>query len=229
MVDDEHWQKWHQAYEDPTTPLSRRLAVVQGRISDTVDHAQAGAIRVVSMCAGSGRDLIGVLADHPRRADVTARLVELDPVLVAEARASVGRHGLTNVDVVEGDASNTSTYLGAVPADLLLVCGVFGNISHEDIQRTINEFPHLAAAGATVIWTRHPRPPDQTPTIRRWFTEAGFDEIGFDVGDDASFAVGTNRFDGTPRDFRPELGLFRFREDQFTRVEPVELPPAADS
>jgi hypothetical protein len=33
---------------------------------------------VISLCAGQGRDLLGVLADHPRREDVRARLVELD-------------------------------------------------------------------------------------------------------------------------------------------------------
>lgn len=186
------------------------------------DQAPPGPIRVISMCAGSGRDLIGVLADHPRRSDVTARLVELDPSLVAEARATVEHLGLTHVEIVGGDASNTSAYLGAVPADLLLVCGVFGNISEDDIHRTIDELPHLAAADAVVIWTRHPRPPDQTPAIRRWFTEAGFDEIGFDVGEGASFSVGTNRFHGDPQQPRADVRLFRFREDQFTRVRPIE-------
>jgi hypothetical protein len=31
------------------------------------------------MCAGQGHDVLGALPDHPRRGDVTARLVELDP------------------------------------------------------------------------------------------------------------------------------------------------------
>src|SRR5580700_6424312 len=82
-----------------------------------------GPIRVISVCAGQGRDLIGVLDRHPRRSQVTARLVELDPRLVGEARAKAEDAGLPNVDVIEGDASTTTAYAGAVPADVILVCG----------------------------------------------------------------------------------------------------------
>ena len=165
------------------------------------------------MCAGDGRDLLGVLPDHPRREDVAARLVELDPDLVSEARCTLQRLGLPRVEVVEGDASGTPAYIDAVPADVVLVCGVFGNISDEDVHRTINELAHLVAAGAVVIWTRHRRPPDLTTTIRRWFTEAGFEEVGFDKDDRSSFGVGTNRFCGVPLEPRPGRRMFVFFGD----------------
>jgi hypothetical protein len=77
------------------------------------------------MCANQGRDVLGVLLDHGRRTDVTARLVELDPVLVADARGAANRAGL-DVEVVHGDPSSTAAYAGAVPADVILVCGVSG-------------------------------------------------------------------------------------------------------
>ncbi len=217
MVAETHWRNWHQAYDDPTAPLSRRLAVVRGRIRDALDASRPGPIRVISMCAGDGRDLLGVLNDHPRCSDVSARLIELDPALAARARAAALERRLSQVDVVQGDASSTSAYLGAVPADVLLVCGVFGNISDGDVHRTIAELPRLAAADAVVIWTRHPRPPDRTPTIRRWFVEVGFDEIGFDVGAGSSFAIGTNRFRGAPLPIHPDLRLFRFLRGDLTR------------
>jgi hypothetical protein len=35
---------------------------------------------------------------------------------------------------------------------LVLVCGVFGNISAKDIEGTIARLPQLCADGATVIW-----------------------------------------------------------------------------
>ena len=38
-----------------------------------------------------------------------------------------------------GDASTTSAYRGAVPADLVLACGIFGNVSDEDIQRAARD------------------------------------------------------------------------------------------
>jgi hypothetical protein len=53
--------------------------MVQAMVADALERVPPGPVRVVSLCAGQGRDLLGVLADHPRRGDVTARLVELDP------------------------------------------------------------------------------------------------------------------------------------------------------
>jgi hypothetical protein len=41
---------------------------------------------MIRLCAGQGRDVVGALVDHPRRVDVVARLVELDPRNVAHAQ-----------------------------------------------------------------------------------------------------------------------------------------------
>src|SRR5436190_1604292 len=108
------WHEWHRAYDAPDSPLSHRLAVVQRLIRAVLDAAPPGPIRVISMCAGEGRDLLGVLADHPRADDVHARLVELDPDLAGTARDNAP----ARVDVVVGDAGMTDVYEGAVPADL---------------------------------------------------------------------------------------------------------------
>src|SRR5215475_11407524 len=118
------WSEWHRAYDIPGSPLAQRLAVVQQAISDALTAAPPGPIRVVSMCAGEGRDLLGVLRDHPRAGDVVGRLVELDPDLAASARSNAP----AGIDVLVGDAGLARSYAGAVPADLVLVCGVFGNI-----------------------------------------------------------------------------------------------------
>jgi hypothetical protein len=88
--------------------------------------------------------------------------------------------GLGRIEIVTGDASVTDAYAGAVPADLVLVCGVFGNIPDDDVHRTIDALPQFCARDATVIWTRHRGSPDLTPTIRAWFAHAGFVEIGFE-------------------------------------------------
>jgi hypothetical protein len=165
------------------------------------------------MCAGDGRDVLGVLGDHPRRADLRARLVELDPDLVARSRAMAERAGLRGVEVVQGDASVTSAYDGAVPAHIVMVCGVFGNITANDIQTTVSVLPSLAAPGATVIWTRHRRAPDLTPTIRSWFVAAGFAEVAFDTPEDAAFSVGTNRLIGPTLPSTPDRKMFSFVGD----------------
>jgi len=178
--DDGHWVRWHQMYEDPDSPISMRLRLVQVGVREVLDHHAPGPIRIVSMCAGQGRDVIDVVAVHRRRADVRARLVELDPALVHFARARAAAAGVDEqIEVVEGDASLARSYAGAVPADLVLVCGVFGNISGGDIRATVSRMPAFCAPGGTVIWTRHRRPPDLTSSIRAWFAQAGFVEKSF--------------------------------------------------
>ncbi len=168
-----------------------------------------GPIRVVSFCAGQGRDLLGVLADHPRRDDVRARLVELDPVNAEFAAARAAP--FPGVEVVCGDAAETDVYVGAVPAEVVLVCGVFGNIVDVDIERTIAMLPQFCTRDAVVIWTRHRREPDLTPTVRRWFADTGFDELAFVAPDDAFFAVGAHRLTAEPQALATRCSAVRVR------------------
>ena len=139
-----HWESWHEPYDQPDSFLARRLRVVQDQIDQALSAGPPGPIRVVSFCAGQGRDLLGVLARHPRRDDVQARLVELDPANAEVATASAAR--FPGVDVVCGDAALTDLYVGAVPAELVLVCGVFGNVVDADIERTIAALPQFCRA-----------------------------------------------------------------------------------
>ena len=97
--------EWHREYDEPGSPLTIRLALVQRRIRDALDAAPPGPIQVVSACAGQGRDVLGVLVDHPRRDDVRARLVELDAGLAETARDAAGDFALSGIDVITGDAS----------------------------------------------------------------------------------------------------------------------------
>ena len=127
------WYDWHAFYDDPGSGLSRRLSWVQDQIRAALDAAPPGPIRAISLCAGQGRDLIGVLADHPRRADVTARLVELDPRNTEVAARLAAEAGLAQVEIVTGDASLTSQYADLGPADLVLACGLFGNMTDADV------------------------------------------------------------------------------------------------
>jgi hypothetical protein len=79
------WVEWHRDHDDPGSPLSRRGELVRGHLRE-LDRAPAGDVRLISLCAGQGRDVIGALTGHPRRDDVRARLVELDERNVALAR-----------------------------------------------------------------------------------------------------------------------------------------------
>ncbi|HLY77107.1 MAG TPA: class I SAM-dependent methyltransferase [Thermoplasmata archaeon] len=203
------WLEWHRGY-DGGQPRAQRLRVVQDRLREALDRRPSGLIRVVSMCAGDGRDLLGVLAGHPRAHDVLARLVELTPELVEAGRERASREGLRGVEFTQGDASFTSAYADAVPADIVLVCGVFGNITDQDVRGTIDRLPELCARDATVIWTRGRFEPDLTPTIREWFAAAGFTEVSFVAIPGTTLSVGTHRLTGAPKPFRSEGRLFTF-------------------
>jgi hypothetical protein len=201
------WRRWHEEYDEAGSALARRLAVVQEQVRAGLDRCPPGAVRLISLCAGQGRDVLDVLPDHPRRDDVQARLVELDPRNTAFARERA--RGLPQVEIVTGDAALIDQYKGLAPADVVLVCGVFGNISDEDIERTIDACPQLCRTGATLIWTRHREDPDLVPQICDWFESRGFERVW--VSDpDAGFGVGVHRFTGEPQPLVPGRTLFSF-------------------
>jgi len=207
------WALWHEAYDDPQSSISQRLALVRSHLSDALDVVPAGPIRLLSLCAGEGRDVLGVLPDHARCADVTAVLVEADPRISTTARDQTVAAGLGDmVEVREADAAMPEAYADALPADVLLLCGIFGNVADSDIRRTAQAAASMGRTGSTVIWTRHRRQPDLTPQIRSWFAEAGFDEVAFDSPDnEAKTGVGVHRL-RAPRGGRLPAGpLFAFR------------------
>jgi hypothetical protein len=193
------WVDWHRQYEDPSSAISMRLECVRQHLSEALEHAPAGPVQLISLCAGQGHDVLGVLPSHPRRDDVRALLVEADShnAQVASERAAAA--GLTQVQVRQGDAGSVASFGDALPADVLLLCGIFGNVSDSDIRRTAEAAAHLCADGATVIWTRHRRPPDVTRELRGWFSGSGFDEVAFDALDtDKLTGVGVHRLRDRP-------------------------------
>ena len=201
------WLRWHAEYETPESSLSRRLRVVQAYVRQALALLPA-APRVLSMCAGDGRDVLPLLPAGAR-----AVLVELDPTLASRARATAEDLGLPGVTVVTGDAGVTDPYLPLAPADLVLACGVFGNIPPEHARRTIAALPGLLAEGGIVVWTRG-RPDDGTDPaglLRKCFAEHGFTSLAFAAPDDARFRVGMDRL-STPMTVAAGAGtrLFAF-------------------
>ena len=209
------WHAWHDEYADPASSLSRRLDVVRSQLRGLLTSA-SGPVRLVSMCSGDGRDTLPVLAETG--ADVTAVLVELDPGLAESARRTARELGLSRVDVRTADAGSTDAYADGVPADVLLACGVFGNVTDADLARTVATLPCLVADGAHVIWTRGQRVPqdpteivgDPSELVRALFLGAGFEEVAFVRPDDASFRVGVSRWPSPGAAYRPGVRMFDF-------------------
>lgn len=219
------WVQWHEGYASPATSLSRRLEVVRRdlrRALGTSPSEPDGTRRIISVCAGDGRDVLPVIAEHDRR--IRALLVELDPALAQRARDTADDLGLTGVDVRTADAGDTATYAGVAPAHVLLACGVFGNVSVDDVRRTIAALPALLVPDGIVIWTRargaDPNTDagtdagtdvaDASLAVRDLFAEHGFTELSFTRPDDARFRVGMHRLAGPVRRDPPSGRLFTF-------------------
>jgi hypothetical protein len=82
-------------------------------------------------------------------------LVEVLPELVERAR-SAATQVEADVQVVAADAGCSQTYVGlvTVPADVVLLVGVLGNISDADVAATVAAMPCLCASGDTLLWSR---------------------------------------------------------------------------
>ncbi|MBD2486617.1 class I SAM-dependent methyltransferase family protein [Aulosira sp. FACHB-615] len=192
------WFEWHDLYK--TEPrLQQRLEIVREFIAHSLNFSPSGVIRVVSVCAGDGRDLLGTLVNHPRAQDVHARLVELNPQLVERGKATIESLGLTKqIEFINGDATIASNYLGAVPADIVIVCGVFGNLADEnELNRLLGNLSFLSKKGAFVIWTRgHSNGIPHSETVRTSLQKAGFAEVNFKLTATGDMGIGIHRYLG---------------------------------
>jgi hypothetical protein len=213
------WDAWHADYADPDSALSARLAVVRSEIRAALDRRAATGwtepLTVLSACAGDGRDILGVLAEPEYRrpgapGPVTVSLLEIDRRNLARAERFCQQAGLSGVRLLARDAGLSSSYLDAAPADLVLMCGVFGNLTDAGARRLVEFLPALCRPGATLIWTRSRRAPDLTPALRGWLAGAGFTELAFTAPPDVLGSVGTHRFDGEPQPLVPDQQVFRF-------------------
>ena len=206
------WLAWHREYEDPDSRSSRRLAALQRQLRSVLDRASPGPIQVVSVCAGQGHDLFGVLADHPRRRDVVARLIELDPRNAEIARTRARNLGLAGISVVEADAGLSDAYVGSVPATLILLSGFFSYLDEADVARLIAFLPQICAAGAIVVWARGRSRINSPDRIRSLFRHAGFIEIDAVDIEHPGLYMGVERFTGVPLALEPGSRVFTFRD-----------------
>jgi len=153
--------------------------------------------------------LLGALSTRTDAERVSALLVEYDAALATRARA-VAEMLPARIEIRQADAAVSDVYADAVPADLVLLCGIFGNVSDKDVRTTVEAAPQLCAPGAEVIWTRHRRDPDLTPSVRDWFTDAGLEEAEFIAPDEHEWSVGVHRLVAGPRPLEPERHWFTF-------------------
>lgn len=207
------WHEWHEGYDDPASGFSWRLGVVRAHVARFLDE-RPGPVRILSACAGDGRDVLGVLAERDDAARAEVVLVELDPDLAGRARRSASALSGVRIDVRTADAGSTDSYAGAAPADLVLLCGIFGNIDAADLRRTIAAAPGLCTPGATLLWTRGRDATDfgdLDAEVRGWFADAGFTETAHETLERGHRpTVGAVRYDGPDVALEPGARLFAF-------------------
>jgi hypothetical protein len=214
------YQDWHQRYDDPRSGLSWRLERVRHHIGEALDR-RPGPTRVLSVCSGDGRDLLGVLANRKDASRISAVLMELHPALAQQARDTAAAAGLSQVDVRTLDASTTEAYEGAAPADVVLLVGIFGNVADDDVWRLIDFAPRLCNPGAVLVWSRGRHFTRELPgvtlgdlndEVRARFAVAGFTETDYETHESSSLpALGVVRYEGPPADLPLEPSpLFTF-------------------
>jgi hypothetical protein len=205
------WLGWHRAYDDPRSSLARRLEVVKGRLGEALERVTATEPKVLGLCAGDGRDVIPVLAARAASSRLAAVLVEQNPTLARRASESSAMAGRGQVQVRCGDAGDPASFADVLLVDVLMLCGIFGNIEHRCVKHIIDLVPRLVVPGGYVIWTRGGSMPDRRPEVRQRFRAAGLDEVAFD-GTPESYGVGLNqlRRSSAPADRALPDRLFTF-------------------
>jgi hypothetical protein len=148
------WTGWPaEAYAQRR--YQQRLQAVQEHLRSNLIEAPAGPLRLISLCAGDGRDVIGEVRTHERRNDVSAWLVELDGQSVAAGVREASIASLQDrVRFINADATDFATYQGMAPADIVLACGVWGHVPADERGRLAEALAGLCKPRGTVTWTR---------------------------------------------------------------------------
>jgi hypothetical protein len=218
----DNWSTWHDEYQNEDSELNGRKRAVQTQVAAIAAQSPPGPVTVISICGGQALEVLGALENHPRRADVRGRIVELDEENAAFARAWTKKAGLDNLEVLTGDASLTNSYAGIPPADIVVVSGVFGHLNEADRTRLIGFLPQLLRKGGAAVWTFTPfsdgKCQEEYARIRALFQAQKLDEQSVDrTAGRYSFAITRSHFNGQQAPFEPNTKIFDFGSSRADR------------
>jgi hypothetical protein len=148
------WDDWSEhAYRSRTYSL--RLAEVQGHLGECFAAYSTRPIRLLSVCAGDGRDVMGAMISHNVQGQVVAWLVEQNLRSVNRGTTQSRRLGLQDtVKFLHADATLYDTYRNIAPSDIVLLSGVWGHVPASDRPRLVQALASFCKPGGMVIWTR---------------------------------------------------------------------------
>ena len=205
------WSGWptaayaHARYQN-------RLQAVQEHLCGSLNEAPAGPLRLLSLCAGDGRDVIGILRTHERRLDVSAWLIELDRQSVTSGarEASVAGLGHT-VHFRQADATDYATYLDVAPADIVLVCGVWGHVPAHERASLAGALAGLCKPRGTVTWTRGiSKGVARLREIELLFGQPEWEPVRITTTADEKWTVASYRYAGAQFELPPAGRIFNF-------------------
>jgi SAM-dependent methyltransferase len=206
------WSSWpEEAYRQ--NRYHQRLLTVQEHLAECLDVVAQGPVRILSICAGDGRDVVNVIGSHPRRTDVCASLVELDGRSVAAGKSETARAGLTGeVHFFNADATVFETYASLPSADIVLLCGVWGHVPTDERLQLVRGIAALCKPGGKVIWTRGvSQGLIRFDEIRSVFARAAWEMVRVSITSDNGWAVVTSRYRGRPSELPANGRMFHFR------------------
>lgn len=208
------WSGWpEKAYKRER--YQHRLQAVQEHLVECLDAAAPGPVRIISVCAGDGRDVINTVQTHRRRKDIVARLVELNDQSVALGRRRAAEAGLDrSVQFVHGDATVFATYKDLEPADIVLVCGVWGHVPSNEKAQLARAIAKLCKPGGAVIWTcGTSKGISKVREIESLLSGAWWEKSRTTYTPNAAWAIATHRYRGPAHDVPVEGQIFHFQKN----------------
>jgi SAM-dependent methyltransferase len=216
----DNWSTWHDEYENEDSELNARKRAVQAQVVAIATQCPPGPVTVVSICGGQAREVIGALENHPRRADVRGRIVELDEENAAFARAWAKKSGLDKLEVVTGDASLSSAYAGLPPADVVVLSGVVGHLCHPERVQLIAFMHQILRAGGYAVNTYYRLREEESQQLRDAFRAQQFEEESFEtLPGKYQFTIARNRYLGRPKPLEPGVRVFNFGSAREARAQ----------
>jgi hypothetical protein len=204
------WWEWHKEYSVADSYPSLRREAVSYHTARALCIAPAGPIRVMSVCAGQGLDIISGFVGDAHTANVDCVFLEYDPRNALEAASNLSVVGLRSYEVRVCDAGLCDSYAGSGRANIMYLVGLISHLSDAEISSLIAAIPNLCSQGAQVIWTVPKSNPEVVHMATSKLMEAKFDQVlRTDIG--SVGMVVTSQFMGVPQS-RLEAGsrIFTF-------------------
>jgi 2-polyprenyl-3-methyl-5-hydroxy-6-metoxy-1,4-benzoquinol methylase len=206
------WSNW-PAMSYQRVSYRKRLQAVQDHFAASLAEAEPGPVRVVSICAGDGRDVMGVLESHARREDVNAWLVELDRKSVEAGIKRRDATGLSKlVTFLHADATDFATFKNILPCDIVMVCGVWGHVPPAERLSLVKALGKFCKPGGTVVWSRGvDRGRSRFTDIQALFEHNSFERVSESITPDDKWAICTHRYMGRPVEVPTSGRIFNFQ------------------